>query len=308
MSQGTLNMEETQLMSDVIDRPSRQVAAPARETMTPLALIERAVERGLDPEQLKALVMLQEHWHANRAREEFAAAMNACQQELPLIVKDANNSQTKSAYVRMETVQHIAKPIISKHGFSLSFGEADSPVPEMKRTICDVRHSAGHCEQYHLDLPLDGVGAKGNAIGAMNRVQAAISTGSYAQRYLTCRIFNITISGTDIDGRLPQYPNPEADAEAPKAPPRAKRNDPPPPAAPPTEPNKHGVRFEEVGRVSAKWKKDNASQKEDRAAFSDWVWRIVGRDMSGGWGEWTKQDLNKCRSALGLLTDEEIPF
>jgi len=298
----------------VIDHePSQQlaVADTPDPSMSPLALIRQAVELGLGPEQLKALVDLQEQVRASRAKEEFAAAMNACQEELPLIVKDANNSQTKSTYVRMETVQHLAKPVISKHGFSLSFGEADSPNPEMKRTICDVRHRAGHLEQYHLDLPLDGVGAKGNAIGAMNRVQAAVSTGTYAQRYLTCRIFNITIAETDRDGAQ-LHPNPEPNGNAPKAAPRGQRdrsepvNQPQKP--PPDATNDHGVRFDDVNQVISRWKTDNPSQKTNGNAFSDWATMVAEHPLTGKWGEWTPSDLAKCRDALGLISDKEIPW
>lgn len=291
MSQGILDMETP---------ATSQELSTVGGTMNPLQLIERAVERGLDTEQLKALVDLQERWNANRAREEFAAAMNTCQQELPLIVKDANNAQTKSAYVRMETVQHLAKPVISKHGFSLSFGESDCPTADMKRTICDVRHSAGHCEQYHLDLPLDGVGAKGNAIGAMNRVQAAVSTGTYAQRYLTCRIFNITIAETDRDGAQ-LHANPGHREDAPKAAPRGQRQTP---AA-----NTMGVAMPDVSQIATTWKRDNKSLAEDKKAFADWVRDTTGREFDcRSLSAWTKPDVKKCQSALGIDEPSDIPW
>ncbi len=96
-------------------------------------------------------------------------------------------------------MQRAAQPVYSTHGFSLSYGEADCPVATMKRTVCDVRHTGGHCERYHLDLPIDGIGAGGRAT-SMNAVQGAISTTSYAQRRLLCMIFNITLTDEDDDG------------------------------------------------------------------------------------------------------------
>ena len=56
----------------------------------------------------------------------------------------------------------------------------------------------------------------GNAIGSMNRVQAAVSTGSYAQRYLFARIFNLVIADTDLDGRPPANENPMMRPDAPQ--------------------------------------------------------------------------------------------
>src|SRR5690606_14215783 len=82
-----------------------------------------------------------------------------------------------------------------------NYGEDDCPIQTWKRTICDVRHIGGACHRYHLDLPTDGIGPKGNPIGGMNVVQGSISTTSYAQRRLLCMIFNITIADNDDDGQ-----------------------------------------------------------------------------------------------------------
>ncbi|MEM1271792.1 MAG: ERF family protein [Bacteroidota bacterium] len=167
---------------------------------TPMTLIAAAIEHGADPDRLENLLALQERWGANQAEKAYAAAMHAAQQEMPTVVRDAENSQTRSKYALLESVQKQCKPIYEKHGLSLSFGEADCEAANHKRTTCDVRHVDGACHSYHLDLPIDGVGPKGNAIGGMNAVQGAISTTSYAQRRLVCMIFNVTIAGDDDDG------------------------------------------------------------------------------------------------------------
>ncbi len=291
----------------VIDpEPSRQtaVAEAPGDPMTPLALIRQAVELGLGPEQLKALVDLQEQVRASRARELFAAAMTACQAELPNVVRDAENTHTKKLYASLEVVQRVAKPVTLKHGFALSFSEADCQTPNFKRTVCKVRHSAGHSEDHFLDLPVD-------KSGSMNAVQGAVSTGSYGQRVLTCRIFNITIAETDRDGRADPHPNPEANQNAPKAAPRGQRQQAPINVAEKPAPdatNQHGVKFEDVNQVIAKWKKDNPSLKTDGSAFSHWASQVAERELTAVWGEWNKRDLAKCRDALGILSDGDIPF
>lgn len=172
----------------------------ATET-TPLTILERAVERGLDAEQLEKLMAMQERWERNQAAKAFAEAMHSCQQEMPAVGKVRENRQTKSTYAALEDLQSQCRPVYARHGFSLSFGEADCPTANYKRTVCEVRHVGGHCASYHLDLPIDGVGAKGNPIGAMNPVQACISTTSYGQRRLFAMIFNITLAGEDDDGQ-----------------------------------------------------------------------------------------------------------
>ncbi len=167
-------------------------------TNNPLALIDRAIEKGVDAEQLSRLMDLQERWEKARAIEAYNRAMNACQGELPVIVKDAENTQTRSAYARLETVVFAMTPVLAKNGFSLSFSEVDSPRPDWVRVECTVMHTGGHTVQHHGDFPVDGIGAKGGAT-AMNRVQAIGSTLSYARRYLACSIFNVAVAGLDTD-------------------------------------------------------------------------------------------------------------
>lgn len=182
---------EAQMSTDLVEH----------KATTPMDLLAVAVENNLDPDRLGKLMDLQERWERNQAEKAYAVAMHAAQQAMPKVHKGSKNSQTGSTYAALEDVQSVARPVYSAHGFSMNYGEGDCPVEKFKRTVCDVRHVGGHCVRYHLDLPIDGVGAKGNAIGNMNPVQACISTTSYGQRRLCCMIWNITLSDEDDDGQ-----------------------------------------------------------------------------------------------------------
>lgn len=276
----------------IVDEP----AELRHEPMNPLMLIERAVDKGMDPAQLKALVDLHEQWKAARAKEAFAADMNAVQSEMPCIVRDAQNTQTKSNYIRLETLTHKAKPIYTAHGFSLSFSETESTRPNWHRITCTIRHVAGYSEQHWIDLPTDGVGPKGNAIGGMNAVQGAISTGSYGQRVLTCRVFNITIADTDLDGQRIAYDNPAPNEHAPKAPPRAARQDTP------------GI-VDRVKAIAAAWKEahpnaygdDEAGKATWSADYKRWVMKVCDRVFNPQKPlEWYSLDLVTCERELGI--------
>lgn len=267
---------------------------PATVEMNPLMLLERAVDRGMEPAQLKALVDLHEQWRAARAKEAFAAAMNAVQAQMPTVVRDATNSKTESRYVRLETLTHQVKPIYTAHGFALSFSEAECPREGWKRIVCHITHTAGHTEQRFMDLPVDGIGPKGNPIGGMNAVQGAISTGSYGQRVLTCRVFNITVANTDLDG---EAPNPPANPEAPKAQPRGKR-----------EPE---VTAQQLKHVTAQWQAKNpdpdGNVERQRQAFCEWARTVAGRTfLPAKVAEWTTQDYWNCCDALGIPTLEDL--
>lgn len=268
--------------------PDRPQLPATTEALNPLILLQQAVEKGMDPGQLKALVDLQEQWRAARAKEAFAAAMNAVQIEMPCIVRDAHNEQTKSRYARMETVTHQAKACYTSHGFSLSFSEEESSIEKFKRIVCLVRHVEGHSERHWIDLPLDGFSAKGNPIGAMNPVQAAISTGTYGQRVLTCRVFNITIADSDLDG---QAPNPAADGSAPKAPPRG---------------GHAGPTAEQLRELVLAWQAKNPEPSGDKAVWSakykQWVMATCDRVFNPQKAhEWTVADYEKCKAAVEAI-------
>ena len=79
-----------------------------RESMTPNDLIAKAIEAGNLPiEQLERLMALSERWAAQQAKQQFAEAMQAAQEEMPAVERDKTNEQTQSKYARLESVNRI---------------------------------------------------------------------------------------------------------------------------------------------------------------------------------------------------------
>lgn len=184
---------------------SDETRAIASVENNPLAIIANAVEKGFDADQLGKLVDMHERIEAMNAKRAYQESMTACQQELQTIVKTAANTHTKSSYAELGNLIHQIKPIYTRHGFSFSFSQMGIAPPKdgWMRIVCDVMHNRGHREQKWLDLPIDGAGAKGGAT-AMNAVQGVGSTFTYGQRYLTMKIFNLSLSNEDLDGNLPE--------------------------------------------------------------------------------------------------------
>lgn len=172
--------------------------APPRPTGT-LALLERALELKLTAADLGAWMDLHERSEAAKAKAAFACALSAAQAKMPCIVKDAENTHTRSRYARLETIIHDIKPVYTGEGLSLSFEPEPCPVEGHIRVRADLRHEAGHLQQYRVDMPKDGKGSQGNQ-NAMNALQAVGSTMAYARRYLVCLIFDLVIAGQDLDG------------------------------------------------------------------------------------------------------------
>lgn len=181
-----------------IDTAPPIVTIPQAEP-SPLTLFGQAIAAGVDPDKLGKLLDLKERMDKTAAIEAYQRAMCACQEEMPAILKDKENLHTKSRYPDLGAIIHKIKPVYTKHGFSLSFHEGETPKPGFLRCLCDVMHTGGHREQKWMDLPIDGKGSQGGN-SAMNPLQGVGSTHTYGERYLTCKIFNLPVANTDLDG------------------------------------------------------------------------------------------------------------
>ena len=162
---------------------------------SPAELIQMVVAGKGSLEQLKGLLDLQERWEVNEARKEFASSFAIAQANITAVVKTKLNPQTHSKYADLGDILKIAQPVYTAEGFSVIFYEGDTTAPESIRVCADVLHSAGHKETYHYDVPLDGVGLKGNA--NMTKIHGKSSSVSYGRRYLMCMIWNIPTQDDD---------------------------------------------------------------------------------------------------------------
>lgn len=177
--------------------PAAEQPAQVAEATSILQVIERAARSPeVDIEKMERLFAMHERAMERQAKTAYAGALAAMQPELPIIgerggIKDrAGNVQSR--YALWEDIVGIITPILSKHGFSLSFrtgNEAD------KVTVTGVlTHSAGHSEQTMLVLPIDTSGSK-------NAVQSVGSSTSYGKRYTAAALLNLRSGEIDDDGQ-----------------------------------------------------------------------------------------------------------
>lgn len=174
----------------------------------PLSLLRLAVEKGAGADELEKLAALAERLEANRAKAAFTASFNACQKEMPVLVRDAQNKRVSSdrkTYIYLETLQAALRPIYTKHGFAISWSQGDSTKEGYTRVVGKLHHIGGHSEQYQGDYPLDGRGAKGGE--TMNPLQGTVSSHTYAQRDMLRLMFNLTIADYDLDGEREAAPS-----------------------------------------------------------------------------------------------------
>jgi hypothetical protein len=165
-------------------------------TLAFLQMIERAArDPSIDIDKLDRLLLMRERENARVAEQTFNAAMAAAQAEMEPIRFDSSNDQTRSRYASYAALDRTVRPIYTRHGFALSFNTADAVLSEQARIVCDVCHVGGHTRRYHVDMPVDGKGARGGDV--MTKTHAMGSGISYGMRYLLRMIFNLAIDYDD---------------------------------------------------------------------------------------------------------------
>ena len=158
---------------------------------TPAMLLDKAIEKGIDIEQLEKLMGLQERWDAQQARKAFNNAMSDFQKAKPDIIKNKSGYDNRYQYATLNSIQKQVDPVLSDCGLSYRW---DQEIKEGKIVVsCIATHIDGHSEKTTLEAPFDKSGSK-------NEIQAMGSSNSYLFRYTLCAMFGIS-SDEDNDGK-----------------------------------------------------------------------------------------------------------
>lgn len=188
-------------MNEPIKIISTENALPVAVEMSMLERMAR--DPNIDVEKIEKLMDMQERAEDRKAKADFNAAMARAQSNILPVIKNATNEQTRSRYATLSTINKTIMPIYSAEGLAVSFNTGKASVEGYTRHIATVFHSSGHSEEYHIDMPPEGTGIKGNAM--MTATHATGSSSSYARRYLICMIFNVsTEDDNDGNGNKPK--------------------------------------------------------------------------------------------------------
>lgn len=156
-----------------------------------LAMIERmAVNPNIDTDKLERLIAMKKDMDATAAKVAFTQALVRMRPELPRIEKKGKTD--KADYGKWEDIQDAIDPVLTKHGFDLTFKTASAA--DSITITAVLRHNAGHEDTTDLTLPAD----KGPG---RNNVQAVGSSVSYGKRYTASALLNLRIGGEDDDGK-----------------------------------------------------------------------------------------------------------
>ena len=155
----------------------------------------------LSLEQVQALtqlVALQERKEQQERRDRFFDALAKVQAEAPRVGKfglmDRGPGKGQIAYATREDVDAVMRPIYQRHGFSVTW---DSPMVDGKLRVVGRFTAFGHTEEREWWCSPDASGGKQGP-------QAAGSTISYGQRYLSLMFWDVITEGADINGADPR--------------------------------------------------------------------------------------------------------
>jgi ERF superfamily len=161
--------------------------------LTPMSLLQKAVQQRANVGELAKLFELQERWQAAQACQAYHAAMTKFKQRPPKVLKNKHLKLDgmEYDYATLDHVTEVITETLSRVGISHRWKV--SQCPEIAVT-CVLTHAMGHSEETTLKAPPDTSGSK-------NSIQAIGSTVTYLQRYTLLAVTGMA-AGMDNDGRL----------------------------------------------------------------------------------------------------------
>lgn len=174
--------------------------ALAPRAVTPMELLQIAVNKDADIGKLEKLLDLQMKWEANEAKKAYVVAMNAFKDDPPQIVKNKKAAFTSRrtgegtaySYATLDEVCRQVSAALSKHGISHRWRVAQEA--GRVKVTCVLTHKLGHSEETTLEGPADDSGSK-------NAIQAIGSAVTYLERYSLLASCGLAAKDQDLDGQ-----------------------------------------------------------------------------------------------------------
>lgn len=164
---------------------------PAQVEISPLAVLDRAIQAKLGASEIEALVGFAERWEKRQAMQEFTAAMAACRADLPVLRKTGHVSYAQKEkgkpsieFYHLELGQVMAQinPVLAKHGLNVRW-QIEQPEKNaqgiVKATTVRVTCYIAHLRGYEIENSVLGF-ADSRMDSPFRAVASAIT---YLQRY-----------------------------------------------------------------------------------------------------------------------------
>lgn len=165
---------------------------PTTQSNSALTVIENMVSSGnFDVNVARELIEMQKDIMKQQAIINFNHDFALMSKKIPVIAKSKKAHTTM--YAPLEDIVKVVQPILSEHGFSVSFSTQQNTLESVTVT-CTLMHKDGHSTSTELQLPTKAVN---NSMNAMQAIGAAIT---YGKRYTISGLLNISTGDDDNNG------------------------------------------------------------------------------------------------------------
>ncbi|MDE2097631.1 MAG: ERF family protein [Patescibacteria group bacterium] len=162
----------------VATTPDRSVAATT-QSLSVEQVFQAVIDKQISPENVEVIKKLL----AMSAEQKFAAAFVALQSDLPTIV--ANTIiPNRGKYEKFEDVMNQIQPMLSKHGFTVSFSQDFRDNPTRIIVSCNLTHG-GYTRSNSFAVRSSGK--------SDSETQADCKAATTAKRNALCQALNIVI-------------------------------------------------------------------------------------------------------------------
>lgn len=171
---------------------------PAAPAITPMTILDNAIAKGVDIDQLQKLMDMVQQWEKNQAQKAFFDALTTFQTKVPVIKKNkkADIRSDKGSYsykfTDLGSIANAIKEPLKECG--LSYRWAFKTNNGNLIVTCYISHRDGHTEATEMEAGKDSSGGK-------NAIQQVGSTQTYLQRYTLIGALGLSTADEDNDGR-----------------------------------------------------------------------------------------------------------
>lgn len=173
--------------TDVV--PSREVLHPA---------VSKILDQNPTPEALEKILQLQREWEAGEAKRAYTSAIVGLRADLPNYLKrdkqvafDTSKGKVRYSHTTLAAAMDAVVPILTKHGFSLSWEPSTSGTNVTVKAV--LTHRDGHSESCQISSAADNSGLK-------SAPQAVASTITLLQRYSLLSLLGIATADMEEPG------------------------------------------------------------------------------------------------------------
>jgi hypothetical protein len=187
-------MNDTGNEGQIVERVERAAPAEAFGQM----LMQMLTNPDIPADKMEVVLKMRREVLSDQAREAFQEHYAAFSEELPQVERDGTVALVKDgretgryAFTTIENMDIVLRPLLSKHGFAISFASVDN---KEGVTVTGTLAGWGWEKTSTYTFPPD-------AGPGRNALQARGSSRRYAKRYIVDDLCNVVRKGKDDDGK-----------------------------------------------------------------------------------------------------------